>query len=154
MTSTNTGNHRCWTHHRTGLGTREVAHVSWRLGLSRTGQLENAQQRRIGRLATCTLQRCQGRVQRYEEPMPGGHPELLAGALARSFMLVSGVAVGLRYVREHEARQSFVEIPRNRDKEAHDVVKLAAFQIGEHMSPTSAGGENGSRELAIANLGS
>ena len=65
------------------------------LGL-RTGQLENAQQRRIGRLATCTLQCCQGRAQRYEEPVPGGHPELLAGALARSIMLVSGVAVGLR----------------------------------------------------------
>ena len=65
------------------------------LGL-RTGQLENAQQRRIGRLAICTLQCCQGRAQRYEEPMPGGHPELLAGALARSIMLVSGVAVGLR----------------------------------------------------------
>ena len=57
-------------------------------------------------------------------------------------------------VREHEARQSFVEIPRNRHKEAHDVVKLAAFHMGEHMSPTNTGRENGCRELAIANLGS
>ena len=83
------------------------------------------------RLAHCSG--CQGRAQRFEEPVPGGHPELLAGALARSFMLVSGVAVGLRLSVSTKLSQSFVEIPRNRDKEAPDVVKLAAIHTGEQV---------------------
>ena len=77
--------------------------------------------------------------------MPGGHPEAARGSIGKEHFAGERCGGWTAAVREHEASQSFVEIPRNRDKEAPDVVKLAAIQTGEHMSPTNTGRENGCR---------
>ena len=150
-TSTNIGNRGCWTHHRAGLGTREVAHVSWRLVNRPAGKCTASAYWAACDLHIAALPRQGATLRRTSARWA---PRAARGSIGKEHFAGERCGGWTAAVREHEARQSFVEIPRNRHKEAHDVVKLAAFHMGEHMSPTNTGRENGCRELAIANLGS